>query len=312
MNNKIRLLILVTIIVAAGYLILSRTPDEPLEPTLETVQEKDIEQLTSSAPKDIQKIPTHASENPDIRTEHLPAKPMAPADRPIATSTKAEPAALQFEVDEDGLAIVDGDIVLGSPADSGVSTGYAKAPDLVLWPEGKVPFYIQPDLENPERVIRALAMFEDVISFVPYQNEQDVLVFQNANSECKSYVGKVGGKQPIWIGPGCGTTEIAHEIMHALGFIHEQNRSDRDAYVKIQMDNVLESSAKNFGLFPASMMTVSGKSSFDFQSIMLYPPSMFSKNGQPTMVTVDPKNRIDPLRELSPADLKRISEAYPR
>ncbi|MNL48559.1 Flavastacin precursor [compost metagenome] len=100
--------------------------------------------------------------------------------------------------------------------------------------------------------------------------------------------------------------------MHALGFIHEQNRSDRDAYVKIQMDNIIESSAKNFGLFPVSMMTVSGAAPFDFESIMLYPPTMFSKNGQPTMVTVDPKNRIDPRRELSPSDLKRISDVYPR
>lgn len=310
MNNKIRLLIFATIVAAAGFLVLSRETEEPAVIPTETVAEADLERL-SNAPANIQNIPTHASENPDIRIEHLTAKPLAAAERPVS-ATKAEPAALHFEVDEDGLAVVDGDIVLGSPAEGGLSSGYAKAPDLVLWPEGKVPFFIQGDLENPERVIRALAMFADVISFSPYQNEPDVLVFQTANSGCKSYVGKVGGKQPIWISPSCGTTEIAHEIMHALGFIHEQNRSDREAYVKIQWDNVLESAAKNFGLFPSSMMKVSGAAPFDFESIMLYPPTIFSKNGQPTMVTVDPKNRIEPRRELSPSDLKRISDSYPR
>jgi hypothetical protein len=310
LNNKLRLLILVTILAAAGFLILRRAPRAPSTPPLEMVEEKDLERF-SAPTADIQKIPTHASESPDLRTEQLPAKPMTTPERPIAAA-KAAPANLQFKVDEDGLAVVDGDIVLGSPADNGVSSGYAKPPDLVLWPHGRVPFFIQGDFENPERVIKALAMFADVIEFTPYQNEQDVLVFQNSKSECKSYVGKVGGKQSIWIGPSCGTTEIAHEIMHALGFIHEQNRSDRDAYVKIQWDNVEAASEINFGLFPPSMMKLSGAAPFDFQSIMLYPSNLFSKNGQPTIVTVDPKNRIEPSRDLSPSDLKRITDSYPR
>ena len=55
---------------------------------------------------------------------------------------------------------------------------------------------------------------------------------------CASYVGYQGGEQMLYVGPLCNIGNVAHEILHALGFHHEHTRLDRDNHVKILVDNI--------------------------------------------------------------------------
>ena len=50
---------------------------------------------------------------------------------------------------------------------------------------------------------------------------------------------KLNGHQELNLGARCNSLSvIIHEILHALGFLHEQSRKDRDLYVTINYDNI--------------------------------------------------------------------------
>lgn len=86
-----------------------------------------------------------------------------------------------------------------------------------------------------------------------------------------------GGKQPVSLGDGCIQKGIIiHELMHAVGFFHEQSRADRDEYVKINWANVEAGLQDQFDKYSLNMIDHLG-TKYDYGSVMHYAPTAFSK-----------------------------------
>jgi hypothetical protein len=126
-------------------------------------------------------------------------------------------------------------------------------------------------------------------------------------------VGKVGGEQKVNLqSPGCVTKSgtVIHELMHALGFLHEQNREDRDKYVRIIDANVREGYEVNF-VKASPGETSSFGVSYDYGSVLHYSEKAFSKNNKPTIEAKMSTNTKMGQREgFSQKDIEKVKKMY--
>ncbi|KXJ22025.1 Zinc metalloproteinase nas-13 [Exaiptasia diaphana] len=132
---------------------------------------------------------------------------------------------------------------------------------------------------------------------------------------CFSKIGRqvgIRGGQPLSIGPGCNSVAvILHELLHALGFWHEQSRTDRDKYVNILWENIVDNMRGQFNKYEAGQMDMVG-GMYDFDSVMHYGNYAFSKNRKPTMLSIkDPNLAFGRYRPtLSKVDIVQINSLY--
>nr|XP_046228187.1 meprin A subunit alpha [Scatophagus argus] len=179
-----------------------------------------------------------------------------------------------------------------------------------------IPYILTDSLElNAKGVI--LQAFEEYrlrscIDFKPYEGETSYISFVKL-SGCWSYVGDDRKGQNVSIGDRCDTKSIVqHELLHALGFYHEQSRSDRDDYVKIWWDQIEEGKAHNFNKYEDDFIT-DLNTPYDYESIMHYRPLSFNKNESiPTITTTIPYfNEIIGQRlDFSAIDITRLNRMY--
>ncbi|KAJ9590820.1 hypothetical protein L9F63_016151, partial [Diploptera punctata] len=107
----------------------------------------------------------------------------------------------------------------------------------------------------------------------------------------------------------CYNGAISHELLHCLGFLHQQNAHNREHYVTIHWENILEYAYMNFKKGSPSLVTSFGVP-YDYNSIMHYSRTAFSKNGLETIVPKDPDVYIGQRHGLSPGDIEKLGRMY--
>lgn len=192
--------------------------------------------------------------------------------------------------------------------------------DLPLWKMYRtgssyvVPYTISSSIGAKGRVaIREAAVdlsSQSCIRLMPRESGQDQYIDFVSGHTCSSPVGAVSDRQQVTLGRHCwykGT--VIHEVLHSLGFWHEQSRPDRDRYVRVDMKNISPRLKFNFNKFSATQVQ-SWNSAYDVGSLMHYNSYAFSSNGKPTITDLEGNVLETQREELSQSDVRQLNKLY--
>ncbi len=246
----------------------------------------------------------------------------------------------------DGLAVYQGDIILGTAAELARMADAAEIDlqgsafyswvcwtflgidyhcESYRWPNAVVPYSFQDDWDDPAtaddenatmraRIRDAMDLVEgfSIVRFVPRGSQGDYVRLRNSKG-CSAIPGREGGQQYASLSINCGEWAIAHELLHVLGLHHEHSRHDRDSYVEVLEQNIepgwgfaFDSSEYAFDFGP-----------YDYDSLMHYGPTAWCKADASkkcvgtTIETIPPGIAIGQSNHFSAGDKATVNALYP-
>ena len=228
------------------------------------------------------------------------------------------------------LAIYEGDIILGTMEDmkrikesieqaspdatlipEGIQIIDWGNPAKYIWPNGVIYYEDDPSLtkEAKKRLQDAMNHWvaKTKITFQPKGSNPNYVKIKDGTG-CSSAIGMQGNEQIITLNKQCDLGAVIHEIGHTAGLFHEQSRHDRDSYVTIMWDQIIDNMKYNFEI-PSPLIS-KDIVAYDYDSIMHYGAFAFAKGALPTIVPKESGVTIGQRNGLSQDDIAAIASMY--
>lgn len=215
---------------------------------------------------------------------------------------------------KNGMNFFQGDIVLSDQQLTEGGTTHKGGATYSRWPNRTIYYTIASNMGsiNVNKINTAVNEYNSKTNtrWVQRTNQSNYVefIFGSSNgSDGWAHIGYQGGKQTVSLDQYISVGSVIHEMGHTVGLYHEHSRQDRDQYVSIQWGNIQDGQAYNFNKYTSG--TDIGP--FNINSVMMYWPTSYSKNGQPTIKRADNTNFTYNRTGFTTGDINTINAIYP-
>lgn len=215
---------------------------------------------------------------------------------------------------KNGMNFFQGDIVLSDQQLAGDNALHKGGASFSRWPGAKIYYTVAGNMGsiNANKITTAVNEYNSKtnIQWIPRTNQTNYVEFifgSSSGSDGWAHIGYQGGKQTISLDQYISVGSVIHEMGHTVGLYHEHARKDRDQYVSIQWNNIQDGQAYNFNMYNSG--TDIGP--FNINSVMMYWPNSYSKNGQPTIKRANNTTFTYNRTGFTTGDINTINAMYP-
>ncbi|MDE0002629.1 MAG: M12 family metallopeptidase [Rhodospirillaceae bacterium] len=200
-------------------------------------------------------------------------------------------------------------------ATGGVPFGWAP-PD--GWIGGVIPYVVDERMsDDGQRNAReAMAVWAEatILKFVPRTDEPDFIhVLEHVEEDYVSGIAQPCARQPSCWYVDPFPPNAVHGLGHAIGLAHEQQRLDRDRYVRVFQENI--SPHKRGGVWNRRVHYRADISPYNYRSIMHYDFLSSKRNhrgGRPALETIPPHMPVGQHESITPGDADTVARMFGR
>jgi hypothetical protein len=179
----------------------------------------------------------------------------------------------------------------------------------------QIPYIIDPASGDVTNINSAISTYNSIftgqIQWVAHTTEANYVDFNLNPSDLSgsgySNIGMSGGEQVIGGSGTCTVSTLLHEMGHATGFWHEQSRPDRNSYVTLNLNNMVNTAYSDSAIEYDDMQALT---LYDWSSVMHYFVWNFTKNGNPVLESIPPGMPLSNTVGYSTGDIDAIRRLY--